>query len=122
MQKLNFFSCAEPFYRSMQIFGLFPLPLEVRRGKRQRLKKFCAALTTAAAVIIFISCLLFNFEHMELFGSNSVIMDNVWDFGWIIGLFSILIMTVCQWSKCKSILECVNAVNEVDSKVNLRLK
>lgn len=111
----DIYSCVKPFITLMKVFGLFPL---INDKGNFRIDIFSVVFSIGSFVILLYAILV-NIHGLEHIGDTSIVLSNIWNISWMVGLFSLLVMKVYQWIKHKSVANLIQAINDIDLKVRL---
>lgn len=112
----DIYSCVKPFITLMKVFGLFPL---INDKGNFRIDIFSVVFSIGSFVILLYAILV-NIHGLEHIGDTSIVLSNIWNISWMVGLFSLLVMKVYQWIKHKSVANLIQAINDIDLKVRLK--
>lgn len=114
---MDIYGCMNNFNSLLKLFGFFPITFD---GKRNCEIKISDILSAIISFVVLLTMIVMNIVNFGNLGSVPTIMTHIWNISWVMGLFSIVIMMIYQWSKCKSIVKFYRAIDNIDSKVNFR--
>lgn len=118
----NIFDVAQPFMVILKVSGLFPvssLKANHKSSCKIRAENLIIFLTSIAIVFIVAVINILNLTSLE---SSSSTINGVWNVSWMIGLLALTVMIPYQWKKSDVILELLEVIDQIDSKVRVKFE